>query len=139
MYDIMIIEEKNNLEKSARKLLYEVNCKNKKEEYGLALVNREIADCGFDIRTKCLLINENIMIKSSRILAKQIISCGMSEKSTICFSSIEEERATLCIKRTIEAFSGKSICPCEIPCCYNRSLSVEENLLLCAAKLYYNE
>ena len=58
------------------------------------------------------------------------ISCGMSEKDTVTFSSIDGERGVLCVQRDIKA--GKIRIECgEYPIQYDNNLSVWHNLVLC--------
>lgn len=105
-------------------------------EYDLAIINTDVEVFPFEIKTKCLLISENINLNSVDILAKQIISVGMSSRSTVCFSSIDENKAFLCIQRQIDGFLKKEGFPCEIPCSYNNKMSVSENIICCLAQMY---
>ena len=47
--------------------------------------------------------------------ADEIISCGMSSKSTITLSSIDENRCVLALQRELVSLGGKIIAPKELP------------------------
>lgn len=64
----------------------------------------------------------------------QTLWCAMDQKSTVSFSSIGENKAMLSINRTVFLKNSK-IEQSEYPVSYDRKLSVEQNLLNCAAKL----
>ena len=57
-------------------------------------------------------------------------SCGMGEKDTVTFSSIDGERAVLCIQRDIKIKNTLLECG-EYPTNYDNNLSVWHNLVLC--------
>lgn len=58
------------------------------------------------------------------------VSCGMNEKDTVTFSSIDGERAVLCIQRNIKIKNILLECG-EYPVNYDNNLSVWHNLVLC--------
>lgn len=81
--------------------------------------------------------NAEILLVNSEKLPKiggngkvsRLVSCGMSEKDTVNFSSIDGERAVLCVQRniacgTIQLESG------EYPVKYNANLSIYNNIVL---------
>ena len=68
-------------------------------------------------------------IQKSRI---KTITCGMSNTSTISFSSETDDKLTVSLNRRITALSGKVIEPLEIPVEKNKS---ERYPLLCFAAL----
>lgn len=64
----------------------------------------------------------------------RLVSCGMSEKDTVNFSSIDGERAVLCVQRgimcgDIRLESG------EYPVKYDRNLSIYNNIVLSICKI----
>jgi hypothetical protein len=64
----------------------------------------------------------------------QTLWCAMDPKSTVSFSSIGETKAMLSVNRTVFLKNSK-IEQSEYPVSYDRKLSVEQNLLNCAARL----
>jgi len=58
------------------------------------------------------------------------VSCGMSEKDTVTFSSIDGGRGILCVQRDIKVGKGKIECG-EYPINYDTNLSVWHNLAVC--------
>ncbi|MCL1789377.1 MAG: hypothetical protein FWG33_03385 [Oscillospiraceae bacterium] len=51
-------------------------------------------------------------LKNSRL---NVITCGSSEKDTLCYSSITSDSLVISLNREITAFSGRKILPLEIP------------------------
>lgn len=66
--------------------------------------------------------------------ARRLVSCGMSEKDTVNFSSIDADRAVLCVQRgivcgNVQLESG------EYPVEYDRNLSIYNNIVLSICKM----
>jgi hypothetical protein len=53
-----------------------------------------------------------LMLKRS---CMQTITCGLSQKDTFNFSSIGQEKAVVCLQRSIQNLNGEIIEPCELP------------------------
>lgn len=60
---------------------------------------------------------------------KNAISCGMSSKDSVTYSSIGEERALICIQRKI-IFLDKVYEPCEFPVFLHKNISEYQNLIV---------
>lgn len=139
MWDILIFEENSAICRYFQNNFDNIRLNRDAKEYDLAVVNTDVELFPFEIKTKCLLLSENIAMESVPIWAKQIISCGMSSRSTVCFSSIDEYKAFLCVQRQLECLCGKTVFPCDIPCKYNPKMSVNENIICNAARLYLHK
>ena len=63
-----------------------------------------------------------------------VISCGMSRRSTVSFTSIGEQKAMLAVNRSIRA-GNRLTEQCEMHCPFDRNLSIYENLVLSAIRL----
>ncbi|MBQ9544390.1 MAG: hypothetical protein IJV00_04610 [Clostridia bacterium] len=68
----------------------------------------------------------------------QTLWCAMDPKSTLSFSSIGDGEAMLCVNRGLYTARGK-LEPQEKKVPYDRSLCLEDNLLLSAKKLIRGE
>ncbi|CDZ23677.1 hypothetical protein CCDG5_0546 [[Clostridium] cellulosi] len=53
----------------------------------------------------------------------QTITCGLSQKDTITFSSLENDRAVVSLQRGLVALDGSEILPVEIPVTFNTTHS----------------
>lgn len=56
------------------------------------------------------------------------VSAGMGEKSTLCFSSIGDTKALLCVRRKVDFF-GSEIEPREVEVDIIKNLTVYENMV----------
>ena len=68
----------------------------------------------------------------------QTLWCDMDPKSTLSFSSIGENEAMLCLNRGVFTARGR-LEPQEKKVPYDRSLCLEDNLLLSAKRLIQGE
>ena len=68
----------------------------------------------------------------------QTLWCDMDPKSTLLFSSIGDDEAMLCVNRSLHTARGK-LEPQEKKVPYDRSLCLEDNLLLSAKRLIRGE
>ena len=57
-------------------------------------------------------VDQLIKLKNSGL---NVITCGSSEKDTLCYSSITSDSIVISLNREITAFSGRKIQPLEIP------------------------
>lgn len=81
--------------------------------------------------------NAEILLVNSEKLPKiggtgkvsRLVSCGMSEKDTVNFSSIDGERAILCVQRGINC-GDVQLESGEYPVKYNTNLSIYNNIVL---------
>ncbi len=76
----------------------------------------------------CFLPIHRIHDTIGRFKMKSAISCGMSSKDSITYSSINDEKALICIQRRI-IFNGKAYEPCEFPVMLNKNISDYQNLI----------
>lgn len=71
------------------------------------------------------------MLRSDRI---QTITCGLSQKDTVTFSSLDNDRAVISLQRGLKALDGTEIEPIEVPITFKPSHS-EYSLLASIAVL----
>lgn len=64
----------------------------------------------------------------------QTVTCGLSQKDTVTFSSLENDRAVVSLQRGLKALDGSDIEPVELPCSFLPSHS-EYPLLAAVAVL----
>lgn len=62
-----------------------------------------------------------------------VVSCGMNEKDTATFSSIDKDRAVLCVQRNI----GDIECG-EFPVNYDENISIRHNIAIAFCEWYCN-
>ena len=71
------------------------------------------------------------------IRVKSAVSCGMCERDSVTFSSIGDEDAVVCFKRTI-CFFDKQFEPCEFCVKFDRKRSLYSNLVLGTLRFLVN-
>lgn len=64
----------------------------------------------------------------------QTVTCGLSQKDTVTFSSLENDRAVVSLQRGLKALDGSDIGPVEVPVSFSQSHS-EYPLLAAVAVL----
>ena len=81
-------------------------------------------------KTGILLVDSsNLPSFVRQINVSAVVSCGMNEKDTVTFSSIDNDRAVLCVQRDI--FYGQIALECgEFPVNYDSNLPVWHNVVL---------
>lgn len=55
-------------------------------------------------------------IETAKNSGGEVITCGLSLRDSVTFSSLTEENCVISIQRSITRFDGKKTEPCEIPC-----------------------
>ncbi|MFA7637479.1 MAG: hypothetical protein WCX81_06925 [Monoglobales bacterium] len=70
------------------------------------------------------------IIASLKNYEGKIITCGMSTRSTVTYSSISEEGCVICIQRAIPTLSGEKIQPLEYPFEYTGKTFDEVSILM---------
>lgn len=70
-----------------------------------------------NVNADCLIINSDDKELMDRIKSSngRIISCGLSTRSTVTFSSISDNDFVLCTQRSIFSLAKKKIPPFELP------------------------
>ncbi len=103
--------------------------------------NADIAVAG---NTKFNLVHnaEMLLINSEKLpeiggfgSVRRLVSCGMSEKDTLNFSSIDGERAVLCVQRDVICGAAR-LENGEYPVEYDRNLSIYNNIALSICKIF---
>ena len=69
-------------------------------------------------------------IETAKNSSGEVITCGLSLRDSVTFSSCTEENCVINIQRSITGFDGKKIEPCEIPCRINSA--DDKYAVLCA-------
>ena len=85
-----------------------------------------------------LIINSDDKILMNKIKGSKgkIITCGLSNRSTVTFSSISESEAVMCIQRSFVCPCGIKISPFELPFkCYGRCYDEVSILMILTAAL----
>ena len=70
-----------------------------------------------------------------RLRAEQVVSCGFSPRDSLTFSSLEEDRAVLCVQRALARPDGGRVEPREVPLERTGGQPPEELLLLGGLRL----
>lgn len=71
----------------------------------------------------------------------ETVTCGLSQKDTFTFSSLENDHAVVSLQRSIKALDGSDIVPVEVPVAFSAShseypvLAAVAVLLLCSVPL----
>lgn len=55
-------------------------------------------------------------IQTAKNSGGEVITCGLSLRDSVTFSSLTDENCVISIQRSIRRFDGGKIEPCEIPC-----------------------
>lgn len=84
-------------------------------------INSNIDACIFD-SNYALKVRELKNVNSA-------ISCGMQDIDSVTFSSISEDSAIVCIRRSLY-FGNSFIDPCEFKVCFDRQYGIYHNLVL---------
>lgn len=84
---------------------------------------------------KILLVNsEKLPQVSGDGKVSMVVSCGMNEKDTVTFSSIDNDRAVLCIQRNIDDIECG-----EFPVNYDENISIWHNIAIAFSEWYCNK
>ena len=100
-----------------------------KEKYLLLLLNEEAA-CEIPVSFASTVVCPDKISVTGVLRCENIITCGMSARSTLSFSSVGEDTAVLSLSRKI----GDTF-PCEIRVSLFKNLSIYENLVINAVRL----
>ena len=110
-YDEIIIEPKP----CDFTVVFEKNLSKIKASYAAVILNH--ATSFDDFFCNCCIVN-SANPKDAEIAKKcngQVITCGMSLRDTVTFSSFTDEGCVLSIQRPITRFDGKTVEPFELP------------------------
>lgn len=69
-------------------------------------------------------------IRAAKTSSGEVITCGLSHRDSVTFSSFTEEDCVINIQRSVTGFDGKKIEPCEVPC--KISTADDKYAVLCA-------
>lgn len=94
---------------------------------GIALFRKEIEPKNeIEIPPSFFAIIDSDNTKAADMLraqGTQTVTCGLSQKDTITFSSLENDRAVVSLQRGLVALDGSELLPVEIPVTFNDSHS----------------
>ena len=89
---------------------------------GILIFKKEIgSDIEYEIPEEFVAITEPDNEKAIKILQKnslQTVTCGLSQRDTLTFSSLDTGKAVISLQREIKDLAGKSVLPHEIPVVY---------------------
>ena len=100
-----------------------------KNKYLLLLINEENA-CKIPIGFAATVVCPDKISVTGVLRCENIITCGMSARSTLSFSSVGEDTAVLSVSRKVGNLS-----PCETVVTINKKMSLYENLVINAVRL----
>lgn len=110
-------------------------------EKGIVLFKRDVTGFDLDLPKNFIAVVESDNDKAIEILKKnglQTVTCGLSQRDTLTFSSIDTERAVISLQREISSISGEIILPHELPVSLKSSFS-KYQILAAAAILLLSE
>ncbi len=108
-------------------------------EADISVFSEEITDISImrsqeKVNTKAnyLIINadDKALINSISNTVGKVITCGLSSRSTVTFSSVLESEGVMCVQRSIVRLDGKKIPPFELPFKYYGKVFDEVSILM---------
>lgn len=110
-------------------------------EKGIVLFKRDVSGFELDLPKNFIAVVESDNDKGIEILMKnglQTITCGLSQRDTLTFSSMDTDRAVISLQREILSLFGENILPRELPITIKSSFS-QYQILVAAAILLLSE
>jgi len=115
------------------KQLFKYKLNNGSNEFDIIVMDESGGDIFNDINCKYIICPPSIKLHG-KVKCNSVITCGMDNKCTLSFSSIDYDKALLSINRRID-LKIKSIHQCEKPVDYYEVLTVYENLVIQALSI----
>ena len=88
-------------------------------EKGVIVFKQEIKGClELDLPAGFIAVTESDNDTAIKILQKnalQTVTCGLSQRDTLTYSSLDSEKAVISLQREIKSLHGESMLPHEIP------------------------
>lgn len=101
--------------------------KNIHAKNGIALFRKQVdAKNEIEIPPSFFAVIDSDNTQAADMLKKngiQTVTCGLSQKDTVTFSSLENERAVVSLQRGLTALDGSELLPVEVPIAFSASHS----------------